>query len=152
MAKKKGKSKAKRKKKPEPPVTAYPVSPYIIGMDWIELPVREPARSAAVYRSIGFAPRSTAGRYPRLAVGGTVVVLRPAKGGGGDAKGGGGMMIQVAVDHLENKRAQLRELGLKPGPIRVQGRGDRAFVWRDSDGHGVRFVGPARRADDPKIT
>lgn len=46
----------RRKAKPQPPATSYPATPHVIGMDWIELPVRNPTKSAGQYLSIGFSP------------------------------------------------------------------------------------------------
>ena len=59
-----------------------------------------------------------------------------------------GVLIQVATDNVNLKRQQLIDLGLRPGPLRRLGRGDRAFEWRDEDGHTVRFVGPSRQPTD----
>lgn len=140
---------AKKKKKPQPPVITYPTSPHIVGIDWVELPVRRPAHSAAVYRSIGFSPRGSTRAARGLAIGGTVIRLcraRPSQNG--DAASSTGVLVQVATDNVNLKRQQLIDLGLRPGPLRRLGRGDRAFEWQDDDGHTVRFVGPARQPTD----
>lgn len=140
-------AKTKRKNKPTP--AAYPTSPHIVGIDWVELPVRRPAHSAATYRAIGFSPRGSTGTSRGLAIGGTVIRLCRARAArNGSAASPSGALIQVATDNVNLKRQQLIDLGLRPGPLRRLGRGDRAFEWRDEDGHTVRFVGPARQPTD----
>lgn len=131
--------------KPEP--TNYPKAPHIIGLDWIELPVRRPVQSAVTYGAIGFQPRPTVGKQPRMALGGAVISFKRANGNGRVA----GITIQAAVDDVDAKRRQIEALGLKPGPLKTQPRGDRGFEWRDPDGHTVRFVGPARQASDKTL-
>ena len=138
-----------KRKKDTPPTAAYPTSPYIVGIDWVELPVRRPAHSATLYRQIGFLPRGSTSTGRGLAIGGTVIHLRKAgPTHQGKNTSPSGMLIQVATDNVNLKRQQLIEMGLKPGPLRRRSRGDRAFEWRDDDGHTVRFVGPARQSTD----
>jgi len=141
---------AKKKTKVKPTPAAYPTSPHIVGIDWVELPVRRPAHSAAIYRAIGFSPRGSTSAARGLAIGGTVILLRRARSAqhNGTATPPTGVLIQVATDNVNLKRQQLIDLGLRPGPFRRLGRGDRAFEWRDEDGHTVRFVGPARQPTD----
>ena len=140
---------AKTKTKIKPAPAAYPISPHIVGMDWVELPVRRPAHSAAIYRAIGFSPRGSTSAARGLAIGGTVILLRRAKSTHNEsATSPSGVLIQVATDNVNLKRQQLIDLDLRPGPFRRLGRGDRAFEWRDEDGHTVRFVGPARQPTD----
>ena len=141
---------AKKKKKDEPAISPYPASPHIVGIDWVELPVRRPAHSAAIYREIGFSPRGSTSSGRGLAIGGTVILLRRRARASqdDDAAPSTGVLIQVATDNVNLKRQQLIDLGLRPGPLRRLGRGDRAFEWQDDDGHTVRFVGPARQPTD----
>ena len=137
--------------KKEIPQAGYPTRPRIVGVDWLELPVSKPARSAQIYRSIGLTPRSTVGRYPRLAVGGVELLLRQVrtnKNVNGSKSWARGIRIQLAVDDVDAKRQQLIELGLKPKPLRLGTRGDRLFEWHDPDGHVFCFVGPARRPNE----
>lgn len=142
----------KSKKKPPPPPSEYPATPHIIGMDWIELPVHRPVTSASLYCSIGFAPRGSVGQSRAVAIGGTVIVFkRNSKPHDGPAPRPTGALLQLPVDNVEMKRQQMIDMGLKPGPFRRQPRGDRAFEWRDPDGHTVRFVGPARQASDKTL-
>ncbi len=143
------KTKKKRNTKPMPPTSAYPRSPHIIGIDWIELPVHSPTKSAQRYLSIGFSPRGSTGRNRAVAIGGTVIVFKRAKSTGDQSVSPTDVLLQIPVDNVELKRQQLVDLGLKPGTFRQQRRGDRSFQWRDEDGHTLRFVGPARRPSDP---
>ncbi len=145
-----GKTKKKRVKKVKPPESGYPVPPHIIGMDWIELPVRSPAASAELYRQIGFSPRGSVGATRLIAIGGTVFVLK--RSGVRTAKPANGVLIQMPVDNVDLKREQLKAIGLRPGPLRRQKRGDRFFQWRDPDGHTLRFVGPARRPGEKMLS
>lgn len=132
-----------------PPTCTYPTPPHIIGMDWIELPVRSPAHSASRYLSIGFSPRGSTGPHRAVAIGGTVIHFKRARGmGDPTGRTPTGILLQMPVDHIELKRRQLIELGLKPGAVGRRRRGDMAFEWRDDDGHTIRFVGPVRRPDD----
>ena len=136
------------------PQAAYPVPPRIVGVDWLELPVSKPARSAEIYSAIGLLPRSTVGRAPRLAVGGVELLLRqrrPKAPGNGASPPRQGVRIQLAVDDVDAKRQQLIDLGLKPKPLRRGSRGDRCFEWHDPDGHVFCFVGPARRPEDRNL-
>ncbi len=139
------------------PTAVYPASPCILGLDWLELTVQHPIRTAATYEAIGFTLRGGGGRQPRLSVGGTTLVLRGARGSPwspgppGLGKGKGTkpkpeqrVRIQLVVDDVEAKRRQLIHLGLKPGPLRRQSRGDWVFEWWDPDGHAICFVGPRR--------
>ena len=153
MAKKR---KRPTRQKPDPPVAPYPVPPHLIGTDWIELPVGQPPASAALYCSIGFAPRATSGTGRAVAIGGTVLMFRrrrptPGSRTTAGARPDSGVVIQVPVDHVDLKRQQMIEMGLSPGRLTSQKRGDRAFLWRDGDGHTIRFVGPARRQDDKTL-
>lgn len=140
----------------------YPASPCILGLDWLELTVRHPVRTAATYEAIGFTLRGRDGSRPRLSVGGTMLVLHGARGSPGSpgsprspnppnpsglSKGTKPrpeqqVRIQLVVDDVGAKRRQLIHLGLKPGPLRRQSRGDWVFEWRDPDGHAICFVGP----------
>ena len=135
------------------PKTSYPQTPYVVGLDWIELPVRRPAATAEIYRQIGFSPRGTVGRWPRLSAGGANLLLRAKRNGKGVSAQGAvsGLVIQFTVDNVELKREQLLELGLKPSGVRSNKRGDCYFQWVDPDGHTVRFVGPTRRVTDERI-
>lgn len=141
---------SKKRKKKDPDLSSYPVAPHIIGMDWIELPVRSPQRSAEQYLSIGFSPRGTTSRNRAVAIGGTVIVFKRQPQSSTNTQSTG-FFIQLPVDNIELKRQQLAALGLKPGAVRRQSRGDHAFQWRDEDGHTVRFVGPARRETDKTL-
>ena len=147
--------KAVKKKAVEAP---YPSAPRIVGVDWLELPVRWPTRSARLYRAIGLVPRTTVGRKPRLAVGGVELLLcRTKHDAAADttspkiAPKTSGVRIQMVVDDVDAKRRELIELGLEPGRVKRRPRGDRMFEWRDPDGHVFCFVGPARRADDRSL-
>ena len=137
------------KRKPHPPASTYPASPHIIGMDWIELPVQSPARSAKRYVSIGFSPRGTTGSSRAVAIGGTVIVFKRAAGKPPATPTG--TLLQMPVDNVQLKRQQLIDLGLTPTAMRRQRRGDQAFLWQDDDGLTVRFVGPARRPGDKTL-
>ncbi len=118
----------------------------MIGLDWVELPVKRPAYSAMIYRAIGFVPRGSVGARKAVAIGGTVLMFKRATSARtGSSKSPTGIMLQVPVDNVELKRQQLIDLGFHPGRPRRQPRGDRAFEWRDPDGHTIRFVGPARQ-------
>lgn len=135
----------------------YPASPCILGLDWLELTVRHPVRTAATYEAIGLALRGREGSRPKLSAGGMTLVLRGARGSAGspgspglgmgkgtEPKPGQRVRIQLVVDDVEAKRRQLTGLGLKPGPLKRQGRGDCVFEWRDPDGHAICFIGPRR--------
>ena len=106
----------------QPPSSTYPASPHIIGMDWIELAVRSPARSAQRYVSIGLSPRGAAGSSRAVAIGGTVIVFK--RSAQKRSTGPTGTLLQMPVDNIQQKRQQLLDLGLTPSPLRRQRRGD----------------------------
>lgn len=139
----------KPKRKPQPPTSMYPASPHVIGMDWIELPVQSPARSARRYVSIGFSPRGSTGSNRAVAIGGTVIVFKRAADKPPPTSTG--VLLQMPVDNVQLKHQQLIELGLTPTAMRRQRRGDQAFQWCDGDGHTIRFVGPARQPGDKTL-
>ncbi len=134
---------AKRKKRPPLPVSPYPMAPRPLGLDWLELPVRHPAISAAVYEALGFQRRRPVRGWPLLSVGGLSLVLRPI-GSCGSTQTELGLVLQIAVDDVQTLRRKMIALGLHPRPIRRQSRGDLAFTWTDPDGHTMRFVGARR--------
>ncbi len=143
-----------KKKKLTP--AQYPAAPRIVGVDWLELPVARPKRSAQIYQAIGLEPRSTVGPHPRLAAGGVELLLRRAQKTKDTPQASGppptGVRLRLAVDDLQAKRQQLIAMGLKPGPMKPNKRGDHAFEWRDPDGHVFCFVGPARKPDDRTLS
>ncbi len=142
---------SKKKPTPTPPAPwAYPTPPHIIGADWIELPVRSPADSAALYCSIGFSPRPTTGRHRAVAIGGTVLLFKRAPQLSGSTTPTG-MTLQLPVDNVELKHQQMIQMQLRVTRLKRLSRGDKAFQWHDPDGYTLRFVGPARRHDDETL-
>ncbi len=143
-------AKSGRKRKTEPPKFAYPTSPYVSGLNWIEMPVADPQAAADRYVSIGFTDRGEMEGVIRIGIGGVLVHLVPGgKGKPRSRTSRPSIRFDVAVDQIEMKHKQLEMLELKPGPMSVIENGSRAFEWQDEDGYQFRFVGPARRADDP---
>ncbi|MCX5658243.1 MAG: hypothetical protein NTW19_00805 [Planctomycetota bacterium] len=128
----------------EVPVWNYPRAPHILGIDWFELAVRDPASTAAIYEAIGFQLRGQIRRGPVIAVGGKMIVLRPSAIDD-QTLAPGRLVLQVAVDDIAAQRQRMLDLRLAPGPIRRQARGDAAFLWTDADGLQIRFVGPRRK-------
>lgn len=131
------------KRKADPPKAPYPLSPYIAGMNYLEVPVTDPELAAETYRSLGFEHRMAPDGKTSVAVGGLVLRFNKRRGRKTGSPGAG-FVLELAVDHAGRKREQLKSLGLKPGAIKKQERGDLAFDWKDPDGHVVRFVGPDR--------
>lgn len=127
------------------PVWAYPVAPHAIGIDWLELSVRDPGATAAIYEAIGFQHRGRLRRGPVVAIGGKMIILRPCAIDDAEITPGR-LVLQIAVDDIAAQRKRLLDLKLEPGPIRRQPRGDAAFLWTDPDGVQLRFVGPRRKA------
>lgn len=145
MAKKKSAEKKKSPaKKPEIAVLTYPVSPHVVGVDWLELRVARPALTAAQLAALGFSLREGDEREPMLALGGVVVKLRRGKGRLT------GVVLQVAVDQIRLKREQMIVMRLKPGAMKRSARGDATFDWKDENGLTLRFVGPVRLPSDPR--
>ena len=145
MAKKKSAEKKKSPaKKPEIEALTYPVSPHVVGVDWLELRVARPRLTVAQLAALGFSPREGDEHEPMVALGGVVVKLRNGKGKLA------GVVLQVAVDQIRLKREQMIAMQLKPGPMKRSKRGDATFDWKDENGLTLRFVGPVRLPSDPR--
>ena len=136
------------KKDKTPPKFSYPAAPYIIGLNWIEVAVTDPAAAADRLVSIGFQDRTVANGQIRVAISGLLLHLVPRPTGSSKASG---LAFEMAVDQVEMMHMRLEQLGLKPEALVNRDRGDRSFEWTDPDGHRFRFIGPARRADDPVL-
>lgn len=137
-----------KKKDKSLPRYAYPAAPYLIGLNCIELAVSDPAAAADRFVSIGFQDRSEANGVLRVSISGLTLHLTPrAK----DAPKAQGQVFEVTVDQVEMLHLRLQDLGLTPNGLFNRPQGDRAFEWIDPDGHCFRFIGPARRADDPQL-
>jgi len=139
------------KKQKKPAIVKYPATPYVIGLDWIELVTRDPLHAAELLVQIGFAPRGTVGADPLVAIGGMVLRLRPRAKRNGRTPDSMLPTVQLAVDHINRKHAQLSKLKLRPGKSKRQPRGDVAFECRVLDALVLRFVGPERRKTDKTL-
>lgn len=137
----------------ELPVVKYPKSPHVIGADWIELRVSRPAVTKLRWTALGFSPRGHLGRDWLLGIGGVVFRLVKSNGTGksGRTRTTHGLTLQLAVDQVQMKWQQLHAMGLGPSAITRQKRGDATFTWTDEDGHTLRFVGPVRKPEDPRL-
>lgn len=137
------KKRSVRNPKSQPPQFSYPRTPHLVGMDWIELPVPDPALSAELLMEIGFTPRGYVGKYPLVAVGGTVYMLTPTREKPllvGPAR----LTIQVTTDNIKLKRQQLLDIGVRPTALKRQPRGDMTFTLRWGLDYVLRFTGPVR--------
>lgn len=139
---------AKKKEKTPLPKFAYPAAPYMIGLNWIELAVLNPQAAADRFVSIGFQDRSVANDQLRVAISGLLLHLVPRRPNAAKATG---VTFEITVDQVETMHLRIEDLGLRPGGLFNRPQGDRAFEWTDPDGHRFRFIGPARRADDPVL-
>lgn len=146
MAKKKSKSKAKKKEQQEVKF-AYPQTPHVLGLDWIELPVNSVSESLSFYLAMGFQARPSDVNDPRVALGGYVIRLVEQK----VSPGGPRITFRVAVDHIVKKYQQLSELDFKVSSLRESEVGGSSFDVQDPDGYSVRFTGPTRRSDDKDL-
>ena len=119
----------------------------------MEMPVADPQKAADRYVSIGAADRGQMGDAVRVLIGGVLVhlVQGDTKKSSRSSKGRPPVRFELTVDQVEMKHAQLRMLDLNPGELKILDNGARGFEWEDEDGYVFRFVGPARRADDPLI-
>lgn len=130
------------------PTARHPSTPRIVGLDWLELPVRRPAETARLYQLIGLQDRGRFGASSRVAVGGLEISLKPKRSTTTrDGSARSGIQIQLAVDDVGLKHREMEQQGLAPGRLRQQRRGDWAFEWHDPNGHTFRFVGPMRPPD-----
>jgi len=126
----------------------YPPAPYMVGLDWIEWRVAEPAKLAATLLKLGFTARSPLGEYPRVAIGGLVIALRPASADE-PLPPQASLVIQIAVNDIDRHFTELQYMALPVTRPVEQPRGDIAFEWRDPSGLCFRFVGPKRLESDP---
>jgi hypothetical protein len=143
-----GKSNRKKSSKKEilrkPPKTIYPVSPHVVGIEWIDWPVSKPALTEMYYVALGFTWRGRLHGKSLLSIGAVVLRLvrsrRPVK-----------MSLQMTVDQVRLKHKQATHLGLNTTRVRRQKRGDEMFVCSDPDGHELVIVGPTRLGADPNL-
>lgn len=140
-----------KSKKAKPPKFEYPTSPHVIGLNWLEMPVADPQKAADRYVSVGAIDRGKMNDTLRVLIGGILVhlVQGDAQKSSRGKDGRPPVRFELTVDQVEMKHKQLEMLDLKPGKLEILENGARGFEWQDEDGYVFRFVGPARRPDDP---
>lgn len=98
--------------------------------------VYDVAKSAAFYESLGFLPRASEDGYASVRLNWYWIDLFQAAEAAASA---GGVVINIAVDDVEQYRQELLKQGLAPETVEDLPNGNRQFELADPDGYRLGF-------------